>query len=72
VKGRIPYLLSKTSIAGADIGDSVGMMAGTLLTKTSVIGATVGVASRDGIGLALNKGKAARGAGAAEKYKFGE
>lgn len=72
VKARIPYLLSKTSIVGADIGDSVGVMAGTLLTKTSVVGATVGVASRDAIGSAVNKGKAARGVVASEKYKFGE
>eukprot|EP00980_Cylindrotheca_fusiformis_P007445 scaffold1537_cov108-Cylindrotheca_fusiformis.AAC.4 len=71
VKGRIPYLLSKTSIIGADIGDSAGVMAGTILTKTSVVGATVGVASRDAVGAALNRGKAARGVTASEKYKFG-
>eukprot|EP00980_Cylindrotheca_fusiformis_P014613 scaffold3956_cov99-Cylindrotheca_fusiformis.AAC.10 len=72
VKGRIPYFLSKTSIVGADIGDSVGVMAGTILTRTSVIGATVGVASRDAVGAALNRGKAARGVTASERYRFGE
>jgi len=73
VQERIMYILAaKTSIAGANIGDSVGMMAGALVTNTSVIGATVGVASRDAVGSAVRQGKVARGADESEKYKFGD
>ncbi|CAJ1949791.1 unnamed protein product [Cylindrotheca closterium] len=70
---RIPYILAaKTSIAGANIGDSVGMMAGSIVTNTSVVGAAVGVASRDAVGSAIRQGKAARGVDESEKYKFGD
>jgi len=73
VQERIPYILAaKTSIAGANIGDSVGMMAGSIVTNTAVIGAAVGVASRDAAGSAIRQGKAARGADESEKYKFGD
>lgn len=73
VKGRIPYLaLAKTEVCGANMGDSVGMMAGTVLTHTSVVGATVGVASRDLVGSTLTSGKEARGASASDKYQFGD
>ena len=73
VQDRIPHILAaKTSIAGANIGDSVGMMAGSIITKTSVIGAAVGVASRDAAGSAVRQGKAARGADESEKYQFGQ
>jgi len=71
-KSRIPYLLAKTEIAGVNVCDSVGMMAGKVLTNTSVIGATVGVASRDMIGSAVTQGKAQRGASSADGYKFGD
>jgi hypothetical protein len=72
VKRRLPFLLTKTDIAGSNIGDGVGMMAGKYFMNTSVIGATVGVASRDAIGSALTQGKAARGVASSEKYKFGK
>jgi hypothetical protein len=72
VKRRLPFLLAKTNIAGSNIGDGVGMMAGKYFMNTSVIGATVGVASRDAIGSALTQGKAARGVASSEKYKFGK
>jgi hypothetical protein len=73
VKRRIPYLLlSKTEMAGSNVGDSIGMITGSLLTNTSIIGSTVGVAGRDAVGSALTRGKAARGADSTEKYKFGE
>lgn len=71
VKGRIPFLLAKTDIAGCNVGDSVGVMAGKVLTHTSVVGATVGVASRDVVGSTLTAGKESRGASAHDKYQVG-
>ena len=72
VKGRIPYLLARTELVGANVGDSLTMVAGTVAMGSSIIGATVGVAGRDAIGGALTKGKSTRGASSTEKYKFGE
>lgn len=72
VKERIPYLLSKADIAGSNVGDNVGMMAGKILFNKSVVGATVGVAVRDAVGSTLTEGKAARGVSSEERYKFGD
>ena len=72
VKRRIPYLLAKTEVLGANVGDSVGVMASTIATNSSLLGATVGFAARDAIGGSITKGKEARGASSTEKYKFGE
>lgn len=72
VKGRIPFLLAKTDVAGCNVADSFGVMAGKVLMKSSVAGATVGVASRDAIGSALTMGKESRGASSSDKYRFGD
>ncbi|KAL9180858.1 hypothetical protein ACHAXT_011311 [Thalassiosira profunda] len=71
-KGRIAFLLTKTDIAGCNLADSAGVMAGKILTHTSVVGATVGVASRDAVGSTLTAGKESRGASAHDKYQFGD
>jgi len=72
VKGRLPYLLSKTDIANCNVSDSVGVMAGKFVTHTSVLGATVGVASIDAFSSTLAMGKGSRGASASDGYKFGD
>lgn len=73
VKRRIPYLaIAKTDVMGANVADSVGMMAGSVITHTSVVGATLGVASRDMVGSTLTMGKESRGASASDAYKFGD
>jgi len=72
VKKRIPYLLAKMNIAGVNLGDGVGMMAGKYLMNTSVVGATLGIASRDAVSSALTQGKASRGAASSERYRFGD
>jgi hypothetical protein len=71
-KRRVPYLLSKANLVGANVGDSVGMIAGKAITHSSVIGSTVGVVARDAVGAAITKGKETRGASSTEKYRFGK
>ena len=56
-KSRIPYLLlAKADIAGCNVGDSIGSMAGRVLTHTSVVGATAGFVGRDVVGSTLTMG----------------
>lgn len=69
---RIPYLVAKIDLAGANVADSAAIFAATVLTRTTVIGSTVGVASRDMIGSTITTGKVLRGAEASDKYQFGE
>ena len=72
VQKRIPYLVAKIDLAGANVADSAAIFAATVLTRTTVIGSTVGVASRDMIGSTITTGKVLRGAEASDKYQFGE
>jgi len=72
VQKRIPYLIANIDLVGANVADSVAVLAATLLTRTNVIGATFGVASRDLIGSTITTGKVLRGAEASDKYQFGE
>jgi len=72
VKERIPFLLTKANIAGANVGDSLGTYAGGLAMSSSVTGALVGVVGRDAVGAAISRGKSSRGAGESQRYHFGD
>ena len=72
IKKRLPYLVLKTDVLGANVGDQASSFATSAALRSTVGGSVAGVVCYDAIGSAITMGKESRRADQSDQYQFGD